>query len=200
MSLYETLGVAPGATEADIKAAYRNLARKHHPDRGGDKGRFQAVEEAYRILSDKAKRTQYDNTGSTQRQADPQQRARQMIATLFSQLLQVNDFAERDYVRLINGSIEQNERKQHKDKVKCERFVTKVGRLIEVTEGNVLLGVLNQRLDVARGQIANADDTLETIARARELIKGCRCGADIDQCIAGHLPREGVRFVFEHQR
>jgi hypothetical protein len=123
-----------------------------------------------------------------------------MIATLFAQLLQANNFAERDYVRLIKNSIEQNERKQHSDKVKCEGFVRKVGKLIEVTEGEVLIGVLNQRLDVARGQIANADDTLETIARARDLIKSCRCGADIDQCIAGHLPREAVRFGFEHQR
>jgi curved DNA-binding protein CbpA len=200
VNLYETLGVAPGANEADIKAAYRKLAREHHPDKGGDVARFQAIEEAYRILSDKAKRAKYDSTGSTQRQADPQQRARQMIATVFAQLLQGNNFAERDYVRLIKSSLEQNESKQHNDKVKCEQFVTKVGKLIELTEGEVLLGVLNQRLDVARGQIDNADDTLETIARARDLIKGCKCGADIDQCIVGHLPREGVRVVFEHQQ
>jgi DnaJ-class molecular chaperone len=200
VNLYETLGVAPGANEADIKAAYRKLARAHHPDKGGDVERFQAIEEAYRVLSDKANRAQYDTTGSKQRQADPQQRARQMIATVFAQALKANDFAERDYVRLIETSIEQNERKQHKDKVKCEQFVRKVGKLIEVTEGEVLLGVLNQRLEVARGQIANADDMLETIARAREMIKGCKCGADIDQCIAGHLPREGVRLVFEQQR
>ncbi len=64
---YEVLGVPRNATEADIKKAYRKLARQHHPDRNpGDKqaeARFKEVQEAYDVLNDKAKRAQYDRFG-----------------------------------------------------------------------------------------------------------------------------------------
>jgi curved DNA-binding protein len=60
---YNTLGIERTATADEIKRAYRKLASQHHPDKGGDKHRFQEVEEAYRTLSDPNKRQQYDNPG-----------------------------------------------------------------------------------------------------------------------------------------
>ena len=58
---YSTLGVGKNANADDIKKAYRKLAGKHHPDKGGDTATFQKIEEAYRILSDPQQRQQYDN-------------------------------------------------------------------------------------------------------------------------------------------
>ena len=58
---YQTLGIAKTATPDEIKKAYRKLASKHHPDKGGDTSTFQQIEEAYRILSDPQQRQQYDN-------------------------------------------------------------------------------------------------------------------------------------------
>lgn len=61
MNYYEVLGVSPTATADEIKRAYRRLASQHHPDKGGDTQKFQAVEEAYRILSDPDARAEHDN-------------------------------------------------------------------------------------------------------------------------------------------
>ena len=61
MDHYATLGVAKNATPDEIKKAYRKLASQHHPDKGGDKGKFQEIQVAYDILSNPDKRQQYDN-------------------------------------------------------------------------------------------------------------------------------------------
>ncbi|MCX6760491.1 MAG: molecular chaperone DnaJ [Candidatus Nealsonbacteria bacterium] len=60
---YQILGVSRGASSDEIKQAYRSLAHKHHPDKGGDEKKFKEINEAYQILSDKDKKSQYDNFG-----------------------------------------------------------------------------------------------------------------------------------------
>lgn len=67
-NLYEVLGVSKGASDDEIKKAYRQLAKKWHPDLNPSpeaKSKFQEISEAYDILSDGNKRAMYDQTGST---------------------------------------------------------------------------------------------------------------------------------------
>jgi DnaJ-class molecular chaperone len=61
MDYYEILGVTKTASQEDIKGAWRRLASQHHPDKGGDKVKFQETQAAYETLSDANKRQQYDN-------------------------------------------------------------------------------------------------------------------------------------------
>jgi len=66
---YEILGVSKDASDEEIKRAYRRLAQKYHPDKGGDEKKFKEINEAYQVLSDKEKRAQYDRFGTTFEQA-----------------------------------------------------------------------------------------------------------------------------------
>ena len=64
---YEVLGVERGASDKDIKKAYRRMAMKHHPDRNPDdknaEESFKEVNEAFEVLSDKQKKAAYDQYG-----------------------------------------------------------------------------------------------------------------------------------------
>jgi len=62
---YKTLNIEKGASQADVKKAFRKAAHEHHPDKGGDEAKFKEVNEAYQVLGDEKKRQQYDQYGQT---------------------------------------------------------------------------------------------------------------------------------------
>ncbi len=63
---YDILGIERGASKDDIKKAFRTLAHKYHPDKkGGDEAKFKEINEAYSVLSDDQKRSEYDTYGRT---------------------------------------------------------------------------------------------------------------------------------------
>ena len=62
---YNILGVDKGAPKEEIKKAYRKLAHKHHPDKnGGSDAEFKKINEAYYVLGDDERRTNYDRFGT----------------------------------------------------------------------------------------------------------------------------------------
>lgn len=70
MSLYDDLGVDQDATEADLKRAYREQAKRAHPDRGGSEDEFNKVNRAWMVLRDPEKRSRYDRTGEADGEPD----------------------------------------------------------------------------------------------------------------------------------
>jgi len=65
MDYYKILGVPRNASQEEIKKAYRKLAHKYHPDKGGDEKKFKEINQAYQVLGNKEKRAQYDRFGQS---------------------------------------------------------------------------------------------------------------------------------------
>ena len=61
-NLYEELGLKKNATRSEIKSSYRSLVKQHHPDKGGKKERFLAIQNAWETLNDPIKKEQYDKS------------------------------------------------------------------------------------------------------------------------------------------
>ena len=59
-NFYEELGLKINATKNEIKSSYRSLVKKHHPDKGGDKEKFLAIQNAWETLNDPIKKEKYD--------------------------------------------------------------------------------------------------------------------------------------------
>ncbi len=59
---YKILGISKNATLEEIRTAFRSLAKKHHPDKGGSESKIIEINQAWEILKDKGKRTIFDNT------------------------------------------------------------------------------------------------------------------------------------------
>jgi len=86
MSYYSTLGVAPSSSADEIRSAYRKLVVKHHPDKGGDPKIFTAVQEAFDVVGDPAKRQAY-NTAMSKKPVDTlKESAARLVADYFSQV------------------------------------------------------------------------------------------------------------------
>lgn len=72
--LYDVLGVAHTADHDTIRAAYRNLARAHHPDTGGEERHMMQINEAWRVLGDPTQRASYDAQLSRPVRRNPRER------------------------------------------------------------------------------------------------------------------------------
>lgn len=81
-SLYDELDLPKDASADQIKRAHRKGAMKHHPDRGGKPEKFHAIQKAYEVLGDPARRKRYDETGEGDQAPDLRQMALDRLAQL----------------------------------------------------------------------------------------------------------------------
>jgi molecular chaperone DnaJ len=83
---YNVLGVAPNATDEEIKKVYRSLAMRFHPDRNQEPGadaRFKAIGKAYEVLSDPVKREEFNQSLNHRIIIDPEAEAYQLWRSVF---------------------------------------------------------------------------------------------------------------------
>lgn len=91
-TLYELLGVEVDATETQIKRAYRKLAKRAHPDKGGDPEKFREITHAYEVLTDPERRKLYNETGSAPdaKKSGPDPRLATVLGSVIMQAIQQN--------------------------------------------------------------------------------------------------------------
>jgi curved DNA-binding protein CbpA len=84
MNYYKMLGITKNATQAQIKAAYLKLAKKHHPDKvGGDTEAFQKIKQAFDVLYNAETRAEYDETGGVSEKKDDRAELIEILSMLF---------------------------------------------------------------------------------------------------------------------
>lgn len=176
-ALYDDLGVPPSAHAKVIKAAYRKLAQRLHPDReGGDAEAFTRVQTAYDVLSDPDRRKKYDETGDT-RVPDHDMEMLQELAQLFFAVVEgCPDPARLDIVKEVRGHLDAAGHGAAQEIGKWEAKKRKVEdaqkRLSRKGAGRDVLGdMLGASLtDIARG-IEGCSIKSGKIARMREILE-----------------------------
>jgi len=174
---YEVLGIEKTATPAAIKKAYKRMAKKHHPDKGGDSQQMVLVNKAYDTLMDPAKREHYDLTGEEKPLTSLDIEARNSILQMFGQLLtagKVNVPARamsiaKQALAKIKSELAEHKRKyeelqKRRDEVTC------------TDEENLWVRLIDTTLEQARGSIALIERKLEITNRVIEMLTAYRSG------------------------
>lgn len=171
INLYEILGVAKDASHDEIAKAYRNLARKYHPDnsKGGDKEAFNAVAHAWEILGDADKRARYDETGQINGASNIIEAS---VVQAVNSVLVSCDQDHPNPIRVMCDQIDQQRASHRSDKAKHERQLKKVKeRLERFTKANEQTTNTAAR-DLIAGTLAHAIEQLEkAIAADQEQIE-----------------------------
>ena len=179
---YAVLGVERGASEEEVKAAFRVAAKKAHPDRpGGSTAAMTDVNMAYKILSDPAMRKAYDETGATQPQTPLEERARSLILSLVSIVIRSSTPYD-DMIWIVRQGIMKQRvgLKEQREKTLQDLSQLKV-RLsrLKGPPGNFIEGLIEREIE--RGEsclpIFDADELV--IARALDMLGDYHYGLDI---------------------
>ena len=176
---YEILGVPVDATVAEIRAAYRRLAKTLHPDVGGGQEEFSAVKDAHDVLTDPERRRRYDETGSTAKGPDRTAWVREAIALALDGVmgqrgdkLLLFDLAA-DVCKFLEARIEQTQQRVREAEESLAQTRKLLGRFKAKVEGrNIYEELLRGRDDFLTRQISGAAVELELLALAMETAKG----------------------------
>ena len=177
---YNILGVDPKSTPEEIKIAYRNLAREHHPDKGGDAEIFKEIAAAYSVLSDPEKRARFDSGESYDSIRGPaidnELRALSAIAQVFVELMKGQGAEYVDMVKEMVNVFKNAQGKFKSQKKDAEHQIMKFERIVKRIERkdggdeNIFVRASVQQIEMFKRTIENADRELDVSAKALEIL------------------------------
>lgn len=177
-TLYERLSVDRSAGREEIKAAYRAMAKTHHPDAGGDPDVFRAISEAYRILSDDNAREIYDRTGNANvgEEALRDKEARVVIQEFVESVSVAPDlmFAS-DIIAAFDKKCDEG---VSQSTTKCEQGRRAIAKLERFKKGlrysgggtDFVAEIADRKIAAIRSQIAINEGVAEVFKRAKSML------------------------------
>ena len=176
-NLYETLGVGKNASKEEIKGKYRKLAKRFHPDCGGDTEKFKNICEAYKTLIDDDLRSHYDTTGETEKVDEGHilKTAMNMISATFVGMFENDRNNDIDYLGSIKASCGSsiNESKKTIKKIKTEvirwekikKRVKYKGKMIDFIRDS-----LDTKIRELNGRVSTEETLIEVMKKVLELL------------------------------
>ena len=168
-NLYECLGVPKGATDEEIKKAYRKKSMILHPDRdGGNNEAFSAMKKAYEVLSDKQGRAHYDETGEVKDNHKSEDVIRNELMKIFTMVLDTEENIDHIDViaigvRVINQNIVNVSREIKKNEGFIKRTAKAMNRMkIKSGKANLFDSLLEQRTNELTRNIERLKVVIET--------------------------------------
>ena len=176
--LYDELGISPDAQEADIRAAHRRAAKKHHPDTGGNREQFERITRAAMILRDPEKRARYDATGETEGRRDNElSECASIIISAFDRAMGEGNPDAADIIGRARRFLEQDQRKIEAAIAECHQALKMISnaqrRLRFKGDGpNLIASALDARKTQATAEIEKLETGLARMARAKAMLAG----------------------------
>ena len=174
-NLYKVLALAKTATAEEIKAAFKRLAGKHHPDKGGNKVEFQEIQHAYAVLSNPKRKQIYDNTGEDKQGIDPMGEARSNLGMMFTSVIQQDQ--KGDIIAIVEKLIDHNISRGTAEladlKSKRESLQKKLGRIVnkDQSSGNLYEGILHSQIGEIKVNIEKIEHFCEICSKMRDLLE-----------------------------
>ncbi|MBW8787875.1 J domain-containing protein (plasmid) [Rhizobium sp. WSM1274] len=175
---YDILGVERDADDAQLKAAYRRLAKVAHPDSGGDSEAFAHLQKAYGLLLDPVRRKVYDDTGYDVEFADAAElQALVMIEKLVTDaVLDERAPGSFDPVAVMQDSLSEELRKARFSKSELERHASRIGlhleRLEKQSGRDVLAHMFRARIEAISKAVAETEAKIKAAERAADMLSG----------------------------
>lgn len=167
--LYAALGLTTGATLEELKAAYRALTQKHHPDKeGGDIEAFQRIKKAYDILRSPERAAHYASSGKDS-VIDEAGAALPTLATLLTQIVAQVDVVHVDIYEVLRENVLRIERQANTDIAGIESNISRfreAARRMGVTTGKT-----NLLAQVLEGQVAQHEKSLAAVRKQLHVAK-----------------------------
>lgn len=153
MTLYEELELTPECSIDDIKQQYRTLAKKHHPDLGGDEEVFKRIKLAYEVLSDPVRRKHYDETKSTWQAPSIKTEAISTLANIFFSIIPNFNCNHDNLIDRMKLETNTMKNQAEADSILCDVYISNLEvvkqklQLKNPNEENIILSFVERQLE-----------------------------------------------------
>lgn len=174
---YDTLGVDRDADDDTIRKAYKNAAKKAHPDGGGNAEAFHEVGRALAVLTDPERRKRFDETGKDEERVNLRKNEYNVLAELFDAIINHDDFTPKDNIVLLMQKL-LNERLSRINEAiltvkvsrkKCKRIIKGLVRR-KGKGGDALREIFNGKLHAIEESMADLQDQLSNHRKALNIV------------------------------